>query len=725
MGHDSTPPGSSNTLSGTVLGSAVQAGVIHGSVHFHDGPIDRPPIPRQLPPPCANFTGRSQEISTLDRLLGQGENAIVLLCGPGGVGKSALARQWAHIAKPGFADGQLYVDLRGFSGDEPLDPAEALSAFLRALGVAERQIPVSLAEQAALYRTVTADRSMLVMIDDAFSVAQVRPLLPASASAAVLVTSRRHLTGLIHDGASLIDVAPLPVQDALGILRRVVGDERISREIEPATALAEICGGLPIALTVAAGRLAGRPLLSVRRMVSDLADESERLARLSIDDSSIKTMFEVSYRSLTADAAALYRTLSRHPGPDFSVDLVVALVGAARGIRRRPDEVIDELLGASLLEEVAEDRIGYHDLLRLFARELDDREAEATHGMLEYYLAVAQRADRIVTPYRRRLPYVHHRSFADLPELAGRAEALAWLERERLNLIGAGRAAFALGHFELAWHLSDVCWPLVLHSKNYRDRLEIDERGVRAAQGWGHRWAEADMRKRLSGVCKSLGDHASAARHGLAAAECYRQVGDEQGVLDAEEGLVALDVDGGRRDAAVDGYARILRRRRVLLDARSVGLTCINLGLALTAANRPTEALLSLAEAGEIFAGLADVDPYNGARVLIGLACAHLGVGDLDTAEESAARAADRMAELGSSSEYASAVHVLGQIARRRGDNEAARDHYRRAAAIFERLGSPRLRVVTRHLGELGDRVDPAVVQQGGEVPEQADGGPR
>ncbi|WFE33487.1 tetratricopeptide repeat protein [Micromonospora sp. WMMD975] len=646
----------------------------------------------------------------LDGYLAERGNLVAVLFGPGGVGKSALARQWAHGRLDRFADGQLYADLRGFSGTEPLDPGVVLSAFLRALGVAPDRIPPHLAEQVTLYRTVTADRSLLVVLDDAFSAAQVRALLPASASAVVVVTSRRRLTGLLPDGARLVEVGPLPAPEAVELLGRAVGRERILREFAPAEELAGICGGLPIALVVAAGRLASRPKLTVRRMVAELADEAQRLTRLSVVDGlSVRTTFQFSYEALTPEASMLYRRLALHPGAEFGMDLVAAVAGADGA---RVGAVVGELLDANLVEEVAEDRFRYHDLLRLYAREMSeqhdrpDGRLAAVRTMLEFYLAAARRADLVVTPYRRRLPYVYQQDLDGPPEFADRAAALGWLDRERSNLLEAGRVAFDLGLHELAWQLSDVVWPLLLYFKGYEDRLAIDERGVLAARAWGNVWAEAVMLKRLGRAYSRLGDHDAAERHGRAAVDRYRQVGDAQGVIDAEEGLATLYADTGREELAAEAYTRVLAGRRTLPNVRSVGLSCLNLGMLRTRTGRPAEALPLLVEAGQIFAELSEVDPYNAARVLIGLADARLGTDDLGTAEESATEAVRRMAGLGADSERAEAVFLLGRIAHRRGDDETARRHYREAASVFAALTAPRLPDVLRRLDELGGDAD-------------------
>lgn len=655
---------------------------------------------------------------------------MAVLCGPGGVGKSALARWWANEATGRFAHGQLYADLRGFGGDEPLDPGEVLAAFLRALGVAPERVPISLAEQTAMYRTVTASRSLLVVLDDAYSAGQVRPLLPAAGSG-VLVTSRRRLVGLVPDGARLLEIAPLSARESVELLTRAVGGERISREYDLAEELAGICGGLPLALNVAAGRLVARPKLSVQGIVTELADEAGRLSRLStLEGSSVRAMFDVSYRALSRDAARLYRALSLHPGPELGASLATTMVVADGGDRSGALDALDELLDASLLDEVAEDRFRFHDLLRLHAREMSDMydsvldQQAALRGTLEFYLAAARHADMVLTPYRRRIPYAFQRTDGALPEFLTRTDALAWLSRERANLIHAGRAALAHDYPELAWQLCDVMWPLLLYVKNYRDRLEIDERGVQAARAWGNVWAEADMLKRLSGVCARVGDYESAERHGVGAVDRYREAGDVPGSLDAREGLAGIYRDTGRVEQAERLLIRILAENRQLGRARNVGLTCFNLGTLLTHTGRPAEALPLFVEAKEIFGGLADVDPYNGARALIGLAGAYLGIGDIDGAEQAATEAAGRMTELGSDHERAEALVVLGHAARRRGAAHAARRHYREAMRIFDALGSGRGRELVQRLADLdraGGGEQPA---QGGSVAVPAADGP-
>ncbi|WFE20518.1 NB-ARC domain-containing protein [Solwaraspora sp. WMMD937] len=661
--------------------------------------------PRQLPPPAVHFTARTAELAELHRVAATGLVGPVVLCGPGGVGKTTLAVRWADDLRERFPDGQLYAALQGFSGEEPLDPSTVLGAFLRALGTPAAQVPVGLAEQAAAYRTLVAGRRLMVLLDDAFSAAQVRPLL-AGPPATTIVTSRRRLVSLVGDGGRLIDVAPLAAAESVELLTRTIGADRVDREPQYAAELAGICGGLPIALCVAAGRLTLRPHMSMRSMVAALTDEGDRLATLTAAEPGPSSIFDTTYRSLTPSAAVLYRRLSLHPGPDFGVEAVTAVpVDLADPAGGRPgDGPLVELLEANLLQETAEDRFRFHDLLRLDAQqrcaaEDTERQRHATvRRIAEFYLSAAHRADLTVTPYRRRIDYAYLDDRAvRVPRFADRAAALSWLDRELVNLVHAGRAALDHGYAELAWRLCDVLWPVFLYHKHYRHRLEADTRGVEAARIWGNRWAEADMLKRLSRVSTKFGRLDEAERHIQLAIGRYQEIGDERGALDAEEALAWLHRDRDRPDLAEQTLVGVLAGYRRLADARTVGLACLHLGSLRVLLGRADEALPLLTEAEAVFDRLATVDPYNQARAWIALAAALVGTGDLERAEQLATRGHDRMSGLGSDHERAEALDVLGQVAHRRGNDDIARLHWSAAADIFAGLGlADRARSVRR-----------------------------
>jgi tetratricopeptide (TPR) repeat protein len=699
---DDEPATVRNEISGRVDGPSVQAGSVQTINVFRPAPHPLPP-PRQLPPAPVLFTGRDRELARLDELLDPDAAPVAVLTGTGGVGKTALAMHWAHRVAEQFPDGQLVANLGGYGASGPVDPGEVLGMFLRALGVAPKRVPSSLAEQLVMYQSLTARRSILIVLDDAFSSAQVRVLLPASPSSRVIVTSRSRLGGLIVDGVLLIDLPPLDQTASVGLLTQVIGEARVGSDHRSAQALARVCGGLPIALRVVAGRLLTRPTLSLARVADELRDEATRLSRLSIPDgASVAAVFDASYRSLDPPSALLYRRLALHPGPEFGPGPAAALAaaraagpsasGGQAGDALPPvADMLDALLAASLLTEVGEDRFRLHDLVRLNAKDRVEADetapdrAAARLAMLEWYWAAAAAADRIVTPYRRRLPYHPVSALTLLPALADRAQALAWFERERVNLEAAGRCAMEWGHHELSWQLSDVLWPLILVAK-VPDRVGVDRRGLAAARAWGNRWAEADMSKRLGRSCTKAGRFDAAEAHLRAAVELYRQLDDPRGVVDAEEGLATLYRDSGRHQLAVDMFRSTLAANRKLADNRATGLSLIALGRLLTALDQSAEALTLLAEARELFGQLAEMDPYNAARVAGALAAAHLRVGDLARAGAEATRAAHRLGQLGSAFERAEALELLGRVALAQADRVGASRLFGAALALLDPL---------------------------------------
>lgn len=718
--------GAFNEMSGTVVGPSVQAGAIHGDVHFHE-PAAPPVAPRQLLAEPAYFTNREQELTRLGAVAGGGARPpVAVLTGPGGVGKTALAMRWAHQVAAGFADGQLYVDLGGFSGTKPVDPGEVLGLFLRALGVAPARVPVRLAEQAALYRSVTAQRSLLVVLDNAYSAAQVRVLLPASPTSLVLVTSRSRLSGLVPEGADLIEVRPLPPAESVALLADALGQRRVAAELGDAEVVARLCGGLPIALCVAAARLASRPRLSIGRIAGELSGAQDRLRALSVAGGRpVQAAFDASYRSLEAPVAAAYRRLAWHPGSAFGPGPVGAVTAVTGVGSADAGEVVEALVEANLLEEVAEDRFRFHDLVRLHARgkamsdDVAGERESAIRSMVEWYLAAALRADLVITPYRRRLQYTFGREPAVLPRFGDRQEALDWLEAERVNLIEAGRTAMVQGWPELAWHLCDVMWPLLLYRKHYRDRLDIDRRGIEAARAWGNAWAEADMLKRFSRVCLVTGDAAAAEEHIRASISLYDSIADRRGWADAIGGLASVYQDTGRIAQAIGLLRQVLDANRELGDDRATGLCLIGLAGLLTDQGQADEAVRLLTEARELFTALREVDPYNGVRVLTGLAGAWLETGELDRAAQAATEAVQGMRTLGSTFEQAEALDLLGRITAQRGEDRDAIEYWRQAWRIFASLGSSRAGEVRARLDLAAERIGIVV-----DTPHRAAGDP-
>ena len=295
---------------------------------------------------------------------------MVLLEGAAGVGKTALAVQWAHQVAEHFPDGQLYANLRGYDPGQPTPAADVLAAFLRALGVPGQDIPPEADERAARYRSLLAGQRMLIVLDNAGSVEQVRPLLPGSPGCVVLVTSRDALAGLIaRDGARRLDLDLLPLVEAVSLLRALIGG-RIDSDSEAATALAIQCARLPLALRVAAELADTRPAAAVSDLVAELADQQRRLDLMEAGadpQTAVRTVFSWSCRHLDPDTGRAFRLAALHPGLDLDSYAVAALTGTSR---RRASQLLDQLARAHLIQTGTPGRYGMHDLLRGYASEL-------------------------------------------------------------------------------------------------------------------------------------------------------------------------------------------------------------------------------------------------------------------------------------------------------------------------------------------------------------------
>ena len=311
--------------------------------------------------------GRTEEQDELDALLCE-QNALPLLIGAAGAGKTALALRWAHRRGDRFPDGQLFADLRGFRDDDPVEPGAVLTGFLRALDVPTGRIPSDVDERAALYRSALVESRMLVLLDNAADEQQVRPLLPGAPGCAALVTSRDRMDGLVAtEGAVPVAVTDLGAELAVTALARVAGEQRVEHEPEASAALVELCERLPLAVRIAATRLAVHPQWTVRALVDELAEPRRRLGGLSLSarGPSIASALHQTYRRLPAPAAELLRLLARHPSADIDRATAAALTG-----RETADQQLDALAAAHLLDETGPGRYRASDLVRLHAETL-------------------------------------------------------------------------------------------------------------------------------------------------------------------------------------------------------------------------------------------------------------------------------------------------------------------------------------------------------------------
>ncbi len=418
------------------------------------GPAVAGPVPRELPADVGAFTGRSAELASLDALIpvancgaAYGPVVISAVSGSAGAGKTALALRWAHRVAERFPDGQLYINLRGYDPEQPVSALGALAGFLRALGVTSRDIPAEEAERAARYRSLLAGRRMLVVLDNAATEEQVRPLLPGMAGVMVLVTSRDSLPGLVaRDGARRLELDVLPVADAIALLRVLIG-ERVDADLAAARTLAEQCARLPLALRVAAELAAARPQIPLAELTAELACEERRLDLLDAGGdqrAAVTSVFSWSYCQLPAAAARMFRMLALHPGPDFGCFAAAALSGTGA---EEASRLLVMLARAHLIQPAGSQRFGMHDLLRAYAARLasihdrDDARRSARTLLFDYYLASALAAMHVLVPIERRNFDLPPETI--VPELAGPL-ARIWLDAERATLVAV--VAYAARH---------------------------------------------------------------------------------------------------------------------------------------------------------------------------------------------------------------------------------------------------------------------------------------
>ncbi|GGS16061.1 NTPase [Streptomyces aureoverticillatus] len=713
-------PGGRNELSGTVHGPAVQAQTVYGGIHIQSPPTaPQPPHPPWQLPPAARITDRTAELDLLEsrRLrAGPGSHTLVAVSGLGGVGKTALTLAWLHALRPHFPDGQLYADLGAQSPTGPADPGEVIGRFLRALGVPAAQVPTGLAEQAGLYRSLTAGLRLVVLLDDAASAAQVRPLLPGGRSVTA-VTSRWRMPGLTVDGCHSVQLEPLGVDEAVELLAATLSDDRVADQPEQARALVELCAGLPLAVRVAGARLAARPRRGITTMVRALTEEHDRLEELAIDgDHNVRAALDLTYQELPPDAARLYRLLGLHPGTEFGDAVAVAVLaepergpGPGASARTRADTaarpipataaphapralaLLDLLHDANLLTDADEDRHRFHDLVRLHAAakaaqdESPWARAAALRRIADHYLATATEAERIVDPQHRTMARDHGAGPVLTEDFgAGPEAALDWQERELPNLmavIRGARTAFPT----VGWQLADALWPLFLRRKFYEEWRAAHQEGLAAAEDLGDTAAQCRMLT-SGGVGElGMGCHERALEMFERAARQFRADGNALGHARTLNYRGLAHQRLGRLDEAARYFTRAAEALPGVGDVRAGGLARLNLADVALTRGRPAEAARHAAAAHTTLR--AANDTYNAARAAVLLGRAHLAHGEPDLAEAELRPALDALRAMSAAYETARALHALAELSEHRGAPGRAREQYGEALALYGEAG--------------------------------------
>ncbi|GAA1129459.1 tetratricopeptide repeat protein [Streptomyces javensis] len=529
----------------------VQAGQVLGGVHFHGpAPVSvEVPVPRQLPGDVSGFVGRAAELAELDALHSSdgrdGVVPVVVIAGTAGVGKTSLAVRLAHRISGRFPDGQLFVNLRGYDTGPPLAPAAALERFLRAFGVPAPAIPAGLEERAELYRSLVAGKQVLVVLDNAATVGQVRPLLPGTAGCLTVVTSRHRLSGLaVRDGARRITLGMLAEQESADLIAAATRGYRTGDDPAQIAELARLCARLPLALRIAAERAATHPLLALPELTAQLRDESTLWEALSSPDQeeadAVRTVFAWSYRTLPPPVARLFRLLGLHPGPDFSVQAAAALSERAP---RETHGLLDLLAGAHLIESTGADRYRFHDLLRAYATDQAHQEetTEDQHSALSrvavWYLHTADAARAAVQTHHPSVLSPEQTRPAPLVAFDGQQDAFAWHRREQVNLLAIAQIAAQAGLDEIAWQLSATLHSLHIARDTFDDWQTMGHIGLEAARRLGDLRAQALMHDTLGTAYKDSRRLAQAGEHHQAALDLRTRIGDLPGVAESAGGL--------------------------------------------------------------------------------------------------------------------------------------------------------------------------------------------
>ena len=662
-------------------------------------------VPRQLPAEVSAFTGRIAELAELDQLLACPETghscgasdgparAVVLsaVSGTAGVGKTATALRWAHRAAGHFPDGQLYVNLRGYDPGEPLTAADALAGFLRSLGVASSDIPAEADERAARYRSLLAGRRVLVVLDNAGSVEQVRPLLPGTSGCLAVVTSRDALAGLIaRDGARRLELGLLPSADAVSLLRALIGG-RVDADPAAAIALAQHCCRLPLALRVAAELAGARPADSLAALASELADRQRRLDLLDAGGdptTAVREVFSWSCRHLHPDAARAFRVVCMHPGPDFDSYAAAALMGTSL---QRAIQALDQLARAYLVHPTGPGRYSMHDLLRGYARELAAAHGDAAERptaltrLFDHYLHTASVAMDSVFPaeqYRRpRIPA----PATPAPAVIDPAAARTWLDTELANLIAI--AAHAADHRRSSHviRLAATLFRYLDAGGHFPEAVIIHSHARRAARDTGDRTAEAAALTNLSATDAHQGRYQEAASHLRPSLALFRETGDRTGEARTLGNLGIVDFQQGRYEQATGDFQRSLVLFRETGDkageARAlhyIGGLDLQKGRYQQADSHLQQALSLYREAG---------DRSAEAHVLATLADLDLRQGRYQQAAERAHQALAVLRDSGNRFGEAYGLGILGSADLRQGRRQQATGHHQQALALSREIG--------------------------------------
>lgn len=658
-----------------------QAGSQAGEADAADGPLPEVArvraAPRTLPPNLADFTGRERELAAVLEACRQEERdgpRVVAIDGMGGVGKTSLAVRAAHQLADQYPDGQLSIDLRGFTpGEDPVGPGVSIANLLRVLGVPAATIPDDEPGRIGLWRATLAGRRLLLLLDNAFDAGQVLPLLPSSSECLTLVTSRGRLLDL--DGAQWISLGVMPPEESHAMLTEVLGDDRVAKEPEAAAELAELCGHLPLAVRLAVARLRNRPRWTVRYLVDRLDDETRRLDELSAGERSVAATLSLSYQAMEEELRTAFVLLGLHPGLVVDVYSAAALLEA--GVRDAED-MLEDLLDMHLLVQNEPGLYAFHDLVRTYALSLgggrqSEESAAADERLLGYYVHATETACTLLFPTRRSMDLVEPGPVYALPPMRHEERTLEWFDRESAGIQtllgrcaqeGSPQQVFALAR-NASFHLNlRGC---------FAEFEAVCRAGLTATRSMGDSVLISRTLNNVGVARWKLGRFDEAAEAGEEALEWARKAGavEDEAVNLGLLGLIHYAL--GNLEGAYDYTMQALRpvegqegiRHQRLEDLNTLVSVCTSLGRYEEAADVARQAIELCREVHA---------PNDELVSWTGLALAHCGMGEFEEAATSLARARSLASRSRMSENLVLALAVSADVYDRLGDTQRSQE---------------------------------------------------
>jgi len=642
------------------------------------------PQPDTLPPETAAFVGRGRELTLLTREH-RGAPQVNVIEGMPGVGKTALAVHAARAAAPEHPDGTFYLNFHTHDPGSPsLDSAEALHRLLQMLSVPASQIPDAIGKRSALWRAELSRRRAVVILDDADSSDQIRPLLPEAGGCLILITARRGLPGL--EGAHVVTLGALPTDDAVTLFAQVASPGVIRDQDEAATAV-ELLGRLPLAIQLTAAGLARGYPFRLANLAGELSQPDPGLDSSGANPE-VMSAFDLSYRALDPDHQRFFRLLGLSPCPLVSLHAAAALGGCTVP---EAEKAFTALLDHRLL---AQDRAGhfrFHDLIRGFAATLaahDDSSPDrrkAVGRLLDYYLYSADEADRVLHPFRHRMPVSVTCQPADSPALGTPEAAAAWLESEWRNILQAARHA---GEHEWQRQCADLTHVLAgfLEIRAYwHEAIEAHTLALQACRDLADPARIARASLELSTVIQQTGQHAAALQLAGEAVAIYRSLGDGSGQAEALDQMGLANQRSARSREALAYFQEAQTLYEEAKDRRGVADTLSHSGIACWHLGRYPDAMKQLLDARSLYREAGD--RRGEAKSLNNLGKMHLHAGQHREALESYQRSLEIFSEIGGAQSQAILYQNIGEVHRYKGSHEEALAASRQALDIYRSIG--------------------------------------